>query len=201
MTSTNEPAWTSRLPDMHNPVTRDRLWFVRLPSAPDDPVVFECELPAGSPGTPLHMHTRTVERFECIDGELSMVAGDAGRILRLAPGGHVDVPSRTPHRFWNATSAPVRFRSTVTPGLEFERFLRSVYALGIAGRVGAEGMPRSPLQLAVLRELSDLYFVGPPLLVQRAAFGALSAIASLVGTRNRMERLSHTPSSVARRIL
>ena len=184
-----DSAWSLRPPDLVNPITRDRLWFTTLARSADDSVVFECELPPRSPGTPLHIHTRTVERFECLDGTLCVVAGDATKPIELICGEHVDIPNNTPHRFYNATDQPVRFRSTVTPGLEFEQFLRSVYALGIAGRVGPEGMPRSPLQLAVLRELSDLYFAGFPVLIQRPVFAALSALATVAGTRRRLEQL------------
>jgi mannose-6-phosphate isomerase-like protein (cupin superfamily) len=172
---------------MVNPVTGDQLWFVRLPTSPDDELAFECA--PRSPGTPLHVHTRTAERFECVEGVLSMIAGPSAAPLMLRPGEGVDVPVNVPHRFWNDTDEPVRFRSTATPGIEFEQFLRSVCALAIAGRVGRAGMPRSPLQLPVLRELSDLYFVGPPILLQRAAFAALSGLATLTGSRRRLTAL------------
>jgi mannose-6-phosphate isomerase-like protein (cupin superfamily) len=184
---------------MVNPVTGDRLWFTHLPRTAGDPVVFECELPARSPGTPLHIHTRTTERFECLSGTLSMVAGDRANPITLSAGQHVDVPINTSHRFWNATDQPVRIRSTVTPGVEFEQFLRTVYALAIAGRVSSEGMPRNPLQLAVLRELSDLYFAGLPLLIQRPVFGILSAIASLAGTGKQLAQLVSESRTCRRR--
>lgn len=186
------------LPDIVNPVTGDRLWFVRLPAGPDESIVFECELPPRSGGTPLHIHTRTCERFECVRGELSMCVGGAGSQIVLRPGEHSEVPIGTAHRFWNATDASVRFRSTVTPGHEFERFLRSVYALGSAGRVGRDGMPRSVLSLAVLREYSDLYFVGPPVFLQRVVFGLLSFAAMLAGTRGRLAALVSGQSTRSR---
>jgi mannose-6-phosphate isomerase-like protein (cupin superfamily) len=175
---------------MVNQATGDRLWFTCLPASPADPLIFECELPAHAPGTPLHLHTRIAERFECLEGELSMIAGAPSRPVVLTRGHHIDVPIGSPHRFWNATDRPVRFKSTVTPGADFERFLRSVYALGNSGRVGPTGMPRSPLQLAVLREASDLYFAGVPLPIQRPIFAALSAIAGVVGTRRRLAHLA-----------
>jgi mannose-6-phosphate isomerase-like protein (cupin superfamily) len=180
----------TRTPDMVNPVTGDRLWFVTLPRSAADCVVFECELPARSPGTPLHFHPCTTERFECVAGTLSMIAGDRRRPLGLSVGESVDVPANMPHRFWNASDDPVRFRSTVTPGVEFEQFLRTVYALGIAGRVGPSGMPKNPLELAVLRELSDLYFAGVPSAIQRPVFGALSILAGLARTRKRLSKLA-----------
>jgi mannose-6-phosphate isomerase-like protein (cupin superfamily) len=193
------PASSIRPPDLVNPVTGDRLWFIQVPRSAGDPLVIECELPPKSPGTPLHIHTSITERFECMYGALSMIAGDPSKPVALARGEHVDVPIGTRHRFWNATDQPVCFRGTVTPGVEFEKFLRSVYALGVAGRVGPDGMPRNLLQLAILRELSDLYFVGPPLLIQRPVFGVLSLLATLTGTRKRFDQYSSILSTPARR--
>ncbi|MFZ4575622.1 MAG: cupin domain-containing protein [Phycisphaerales bacterium] len=189
-----------RPPDLINPVTGDRLWFVQLPAGADQSLVFECQLPARSKGTPVHVHTRITERFECVEGELSMILGDVANPIRLARGQAADVPIGTPHRFWNAADLPVRFRGTVTPGVDFEAFLRMVYALGIAGRVGPSGMPRSPVQLAVLRELSDLYFAGVPMFIQRPLFAALSLLATVGGARSRLHLLAsnshpHTPRS------
>ena len=194
---TDQPAATTRPPDLVNPTTGDRLWFIQIPRNPLDPLVLECELPPGSHGTPLHLHTRTAERFECIEGELSMQLGRHATSLQLKRSDHADVPIGIPHRFWNASNHPVRFRSTVTPGAGFEQFLRSVYALGAAGLAGPSGMPNSPLTLAILRELSDLYFAHLPMLVQRPLFAALSALATLTGARGRLARLVSdvTPTS------
>lgn len=180
------PGAAARSPDLVNPVTGDRLWFLTLPQPGEPALEFECELPPHSPGTPLHIHARVAERFECVRGELRMALGAGADLWRLMPGMTLDVPPGTPHRFWNGADHPVRFRSRVTPGAEFERFLRTIYALGAAREVGKSGMPASPLRLALLRELADLYFVGPPLFVQRPVFAALSALATLTGARRRL---------------
>ena len=178
----------SSSPDLINPVTGDRLWFERLPQNPDDPVVFRCQIPAHSPGTPMHFHPATHERFEVLEGELSMCLHSKHNTLRLHPAADVEVPKGVPHRFWNATNRPVLFRSTPTPGLDFCRFLESIYGLASDGLVTKDGMPKNLLQLAIIRELSDLYFPGIPLLVQRPLFSTLSHLATLTGTRARMSR-------------
>jgi hypothetical protein len=46
------------------------------------------------------------------------------------------------------------------------------------------GAPRNPLLLAlVLHHFEEIYFVRPPLAVQRVIFGALARIARLLGYR------------------
>jgi hypothetical protein len=53
------------------------------------------------------------------------------------------------------------------------------------GKTNGAGAPRDPLLLAlVLREYEDeIYFVRPPLAVQRVIFGALAKVARLLGYR------------------
>jgi mannose-6-phosphate isomerase-like protein (cupin superfamily) len=176
-------------PHLINPVTRDRLWFERIPVDAAEALVFRCEIPAFSPGTPLHIHSRTDERFVCISGLLSMQVGS--RCIILSPGGQLDVPRGTLHRFFNASDSPVVFQSTVTPGNDFVKFLESVYGLASDGLVGASGMPKSLLRVAVLRELSDLYFPTVPLFIQRPAFGILSRVARWTGVHASMGKYWH----------
>lgn len=185
-------------PDLVNPVTGDRLWFEQLPATQSDALVFRCELPVASLGTPMHFHVSTDERFECVQGELAMRVGT--QELRLERGSAVDVPRSTAHRFWNASKAPVVFRSRATPGSEFTKFLRAVYGLGIDGQVGRDGMPKSLLKIAVLRELSDLYFPGVPLWFQRPCFGLLSVLATTTGARASMQKYWTTTALQNRRV-
>lgn len=187
-----------------NPATGDRLWLERRPQtavahdhATPDALVFRCELPPASRGTPLHFHPGTDEQFECLSGALAMLVEPPGtprREIRLAPGERLHVPRGTLHRFWNPAEQPVQFRSTVTPGRDFERFLRAVYGLGAAGRLTQAGMPRNPLDIAILREWSDLYFPGVPRLIQRPAFATLSAVATVFGRKAKLERYSQQPA-------
>lgn len=179
-------------PPLINPQTGDKLWFERLPASDTDSLIFRCEIPAGSPGTPLHFHRHTDEWFECIDGVLSMRLRD--RDVTLSPGQRLEVPRGTPHRFWNASQSPVTFRSCATPGIAFERFLRTVYGLGIDGRSGKSGMPANPLQVAVIRELADLYFAGPPLALQSALFSTLSGAANMLGVRKSLAKYWERPA-------
>jgi hypothetical protein len=53
------------------------------------------------------------------------------------------------------------------------------------GKTNKAGAPKNPLLLAlILREYEDeIYFVRPPLFVQRVIFGALARVAHLLGYR------------------
>ena len=63
----------------------------------------------------------------------------AGEIVSVEPG--------MPHKFWNAGDDEVRFICTVTPALQFERLIKTMYLLAAAGKTNRKGMP-NPLRLA-----------------------------------------------------
>src|SRR4051794_37797679 len=94
-----------------------------------------------------HVHPKQSETFEVISGELSMKAGrdkvvaEAGDVVAVAPG--------QVHKFWNEGDAPVTFRCTVAPALDFERFIETMFALAADGKLNKRGMP-NPLRHAAI---------------------------------------------------
>lgn len=83
---------------------------------------------------PLHWHPRQSERFEVLEGGLTVVVGRAEpRVLWV--GEVLDVPPRTAHRMWNAGPELTRARWTVTPAQRTEEMLRFI-AGGVGGLRG-----------------------------------------------------------------
>ena len=130
-------------------------------------------------GVPMaHVHPQQSETFEVISGELTMKAGrdrivaQAGDVVTVAPG--------QVHKFRNASDAPVVFRCTVAPALEFERFIETMFALGADGKLNRRGMP-SPLRLAAIANahFDDSRAPYVPAWLQKAGLsaGALAAKA------------------------
>lgn len=92
--------------------------------------------PAGKP-PPRHYHPKQAERFEVLEGELTVEVGkEPPRVLKA--GDTLDVPPGTPHRMWNAGQATTRASWRVTPALRTEEMMRFI----------AEGM--SPVRIAKL---------------------------------------------------
>jgi mannose-6-phosphate isomerase-like protein (cupin superfamily) len=80
---------------------------------------------AGSKPPPMHWHPTQHERFEVLEGELTVeLSGEPERVVRS--GEALDVPPRTGHRMWNAGEAPVRASWVVTPALRTEKMLRGM---------------------------------------------------------------------------
>lgn len=72
---------------------------------------------------PVHWHPRQAERFEVLEGELTVDLGDAGpRVLHV--GEVLEIPARTAHRMWNASPALARASWVVTPAGRTEEMFR-----------------------------------------------------------------------------
>jgi mannose-6-phosphate isomerase-like protein (cupin superfamily) len=166
-----------------NPHTGDRLVVLRPAAASGGATtLLRFTLPPGASGAPAHRHARLTERFTVVSGRLAMAAGDLRRTRILGPGESLQVGPGEPHRFWNPHGEEVTFTSEVSPGADFERFIRVHYGLAIAGLTGASGMPRNPLHVALLLEWADFEVPGVPSVVQRAVRGVLTALARRVGS-------------------
>lgn len=84
---------------------------------------------------PLHWHPSQAERFEVLEGELTVVVGEAAPRV-LGAGEVVDLPPRTAHQMWNAGPDPVMATWLVTPARRTEEMLRFI-AGGTGGLRGA----------------------------------------------------------------
>jgi hypothetical protein len=72
-----------------------------------------------------------------------------------------------------------------SPALRTEIAFETLAGLARDGKTNKAGAPKNLLLLAlILREYEDeIYFVRPPLAVQRVIFGALARVARLLGYR------------------
>jgi mannose-6-phosphate isomerase-like protein (cupin superfamily) len=115
-----------------------------------------CEVPAGEPGPPLHVHPGTDELFLVQHGILLLHAD--GSTYRLAAGDAAFVPRGTAHTFASSPDGPVRFLTVHTPG-GFEQLHRDVC------RAEQEaGRPFGPAEIMPIAARHDWTFAGPPLL-------------------------------------
>lgn len=74
---------------------------------------------------PRHWHPVQNERFEVIEGELTVeLSTDQPQVV--AAGEVLNVPARTAHRMWNAAEAPVTASWRVTPAMGTEELFRFI---------------------------------------------------------------------------
>jgi quercetin dioxygenase-like cupin family protein len=140
----------------------------------------------GSPGWttgPDHVHRRQEERFEVLSGKLGLRVEGVERVLE--EGEVIMAPAGSAHAAWNAGEDEVHALIDFRPALRTEVAFETLAALAREGKTNRAGAPKNPLRLALIaREYEDeIYFVRPPLAVQRVIFGALASIGRMLGYR------------------
>jgi quercetin dioxygenase-like cupin family protein len=78
-------------------------------------------------GTPLHTHIKQWEILEVLEGKYKIKANED--IFIAEPGSIVIVPPNTPHCFLNIDSKPSKLRFMLSPGLNFEGFVKEMSEL------------------------------------------------------------------------
>ena len=135
-----------------------------LESAADALVVEVVYEPGGSP-PPAHLHPAQDERFTVLEGEVTVKL--AGEERTLGAGDVLEVPSGTPHGFWNAAEAPARLRWETTPAGRTLDWWRALDAAG----------PKPGLRrlAALLTEYGDVFRLAVPL--RPVVYAALRLLA------------------------
>jgi mannose-6-phosphate isomerase-like protein (cupin superfamily) len=161
---------------IENPITGERFTFLATAEETNGELLkVKAEIPAGTPGVPLHYHLTFTEGFEVLEGGLNLLVGEDH--LVLGSGESTMVPLGTAHRFWNAGSKPAVFEAEIRPARKMEQSLRAMVGLARDGKTNDGGVPRNVFELALLYELSESYIVGMPLFLQRGVSGALAKVA------------------------
>lgn len=139
---------------LENPVTGERFTFTDTASTTEGELLaFDLALrPGGAVPIP-HVHPIQTERFEVVEGLMRFRLGL--RVLLAGPGEVVEVAPGVVHSFANAGEAEARLRVEVRPALAMEGMLAEVIAMARAGRMTRRGLPRSPLDFALLARTYD----------------------------------------------
>jgi mannose-6-phosphate isomerase-like protein (cupin superfamily) len=166
---------------IENPVTGERIVFHETSAETNgERVVFETIVQPGGFVASAHLHPLQTERFEVLEGTLAMRRGK--ETVELGAGETVVVEPGTPHKFWNAGDGAVRFVCTVTPAVQFERLIATMYSLAAAGKTNRKGMP-NPIRLAVIanHHFDDVRLPVVPHKLQKLALVLGAPVGRLVG--------------------
>jgi len=178
---------------IENPITGERI-VVRVGTEDSGGELLEVDVyvrPGGAV-TGAHVHPTIEEYFTVVRGQVGFRIDGHESIAE--PDRRLHVPAGTAHDWWNAGEEEARIIVEIRPGARFEEMARNLFGLAQDGKTNSKGMPNL-LQAAIFaREFSDvLYFTKPPLLVQRLLFGALAAIARVLGYRGSYSKYSDAP--------
>ena len=109
---------------------------------------FDLYLDADAKVAAAHRHPRQEERFTVVDGQFTLVSD--GRTSELGPSEVGVVPVGAAHSWRNTTGQPSHVVVRLTPALRIEDYFEKFCAIATEGGAGPTGLPRNPLQLAVL---------------------------------------------------
>lgn len=167
-----------------NPVQNDVVTFLETSAeSGGERSLGELEIAPGGKVTP-HYHLSYTERFAVLEGRLNLLLGDEQ--LVLGPGEEVTVPIGTLHAWSNASSERTVAHVELRPGQPgFETSLRVAYGLAGDGKVLKNGLPRNPLQTALLFEWGDGRLPGAYAILERG-FRLLARVARLAGTDRKL---------------
>src|SRR5215213_8366949 len=170
---------------LENPVTGERFTFTdTAASTGGELLAFELALrPGGAVPIP-PVHPIQTERFEVVAGLMRFRLGLRRRVA--APGDVVEVAPGVVHGFANAGEDEARVRVEVRPALAMEEMFADVIALAEAGRMNTRGMPRNPLDLALLARTYDRE-AHAPLLGRRLQRMLLAPLVALARRRDRRD--------------
>ncbi len=163
---------------LENPVTGERFTFVETASTTDGELLaFDFALRPGGAVPMPHVHPVQTERFEVLAGRMRFRVGL--RTVVAEPGDVVEVAPGVAHSFANAGDDEARLRVEVRPALRMEEMFADVVAMARAGRMNRRGLPRNPVELAVLARRYDREAHAPLIgvAVQRALLAPLVMLA------------------------
>jgi quercetin dioxygenase-like cupin family protein len=166
---------------IENPDTRERITFLKTTQETNGELLrYEDVLPPRF-FIPEHVHPHQEERHEVLSGTLRGRVG--GQERDYAAGERVIGPAGVPHAWRNPSEdEELHLVSELRPPLRFETLFETSFGLARDGKTTKQGIPKNPLQLAVLVDETRgmFYFTRAPVAVQEA-FLALFAVVASVG--------------------
>ena len=165
---------------IENPDTRERITFLKTTRETNGQLLrYEDVLPPRFT-IPEHVHPRQEERHEVLSGTLRGRVG--GQERDYAAGERVIGPAGVPHAWRNPSEdEELHIVSELRPPLRFETLFETSFGLSRDGKTTKQGIPKNPLQLAVLVDETRgmFYFSRVPVAVQEAFLALLAVVASV----------------------
>jgi quercetin dioxygenase-like cupin family protein len=165
---------------IENPVTGERITFHKTSrDTGGEYVLVEAAVAAGG-SVAAHVHPYQTEEFEILSGSVEF-RKDGDKVV-ATEGDSVTVEPGTVHRFKNVGGDEARFLAKVSPALEFESFLETMFALAADGKTNKKGMP-NPVRMTVIANayFDDVRAPHVPGAIQKAVLSAGAAVGRLVG--------------------
>lgn len=166
---------------IENPVTGERLTFHQTSRDTNgEYVLVEAILQPDAVVASAHVHPYQSERFKVLAGEVGFKLGR--KTIVAGPGEAVEVKPGEAHKFYNAGDTEARFLCKISPALEFEQLIATMFGLASDGKTSKKGLP-NPLRLAVIarHHFDDVRLPLIPHILQRAALAMGAPLGKAMG--------------------
>lgn len=100
---------------------------------------FKTTIPKGKGFEVEHFHIKGDESFHILSGTLSYKLN--GQTYKAAAGEHIVLLKGQPHAHWNADEDDLVMYQTISPSLDIDRFLETLFGLAMDGKLDAKGQP------------------------------------------------------------
>jgi mannose-6-phosphate isomerase-like protein (cupin superfamily) len=163
---------------VENPVTRERFVFrATAASTQGEYCEFDLHLGGGATLAAAHAHPKQIETFTLLSGTLTMKVGRDRR--SVFPGDEIVVPAGTGHSWGNVTDEPAHVLVRLTPSYLADAYFEAFCRIASRGDANSRGLPKNPLQFAVLIDAHREEFALPSPLAQAVAGPAMRVVAAL----------------------
>jgi quercetin dioxygenase-like cupin family protein len=161
---------------MENPVTGERfVWRATAASTGGEYCEFDLFLAPGAKIAAAHRHPSQLETFSVLSGTLEMRI--AGQRRSIPAGAEAAVPAATAHSLGNPGDQPAHALVRITPSYLIDEFFAAFCRIAASGGLSKSGLPRNPLQFAVLADEHRAELQLPSPLAQAVAGPAARALA------------------------
>jgi quercetin dioxygenase-like cupin family protein len=164
---------------MENPASGERfVWRATAASTGGEYCEFDLFLAPGARIAAAHRHPSQLETFSVLSGTLEMqIAGQQ----RVVPAGEeASVPAATAHALGNPSDEPAHVVCRITPSYLIDEFFEAFCAIANRGELNKAGLPRNPLQFAVLADYHRAELQLPSPLAQ-AVLGPTTRVLAVIG--------------------
>jgi quercetin dioxygenase-like cupin family protein len=182
---------------IENPVTGERLTFHKTSRDTDgEYVLVEVALQANAVVASAHVHPYQSERFEVTAGRVGFRLG--GKTIEASAGEVLVVEPGQAHKFYNAGDDEASFFCKISPALEFEQLIETMFGLAADGKTSKKGMP-NPFRLAVIarHHFDDVRLPVIPHALQRAALAMGAPVGKALGYQPVYEPAGEAEAAVA----
>ncbi len=159
-----------------NPVTGERfVWRATAGSTGGEYCEFDLHMDGGAKLAAPHRHPGQLEAFSVLAGRLHSTVDGQQRVLET--GEEFVVPVDTAHTWGNPSDEPAVVRVRLTPSKLAEDFFAAFCRVATDGRANKAGLPKNPLQFAVLADAHRDEFAFASPVAQLAAAPVLRLLA------------------------